>query len=46
MIQSRPRALIAKSRPVSMIAKQFVDELCAVADEFVTRLQTLMQPTV
>jgi DNA-binding transcriptional LysR family regulator len=43
-IQSRPRALIAKSRPVSMIARQFVDELRVVADEFVSRSEVLMGP--
>lgn len=42
-IQTRPRALIAKSRPVSMIARQFVDGLTAVADEFVRRSATLMR---
>jgi len=43
-VQSRPRALIAKSRPVSMIARQFVEDLRTVANEFVARSQVLMRP--
>jgi len=37
-------ALIAKSRPISMIAREFVVLLREVADEFVARSAVLMRP--
>jgi DNA-binding transcriptional LysR family regulator len=42
-IQSRPHALISSSRPVSLIAREFVKDLQRVADEFVARSQVLMR---
>jgi len=43
-VQSRPRALISKARPVSIIAKEFVEQLRVVANEFVSRSEALLQP--
>ncbi len=43
-IQSRPRALIARSRPVSRIAREFVEQLRTVADDYVSRSADLMRP--
>lgn len=42
-IQSRPHALISSSRPVSLIAREFVKDLQRVADEFVARSEVLMR---